>query len=145
MCPGKETNMIDYRKRRIRLGLTVEQVSEMTGITSRDINFIEAGAISPRLETWYNLYSVLYNGNDGAICFKWEPLKLYHIRTDAGLTQLQLAEKLGVSRKTVNSWERVLSPSIPAVEQLSKICREFGLLPKDFFKKQDKNEMTEVA
>ena len=140
MCPGKEKAMIDYKKRRVKLGLTVEQVAEMTGLTPRDIMFIEKGAISPRLEGWYNLYSVLYDGGDGSKYFQCDPNKLYQLRTDAGMTQMQLAEKLGVARMTVCRWEDPRKPKSPLVDQLSKICRQFGLLPKYFFRKTDRME-----
>lgn len=33
------------------------------------------------------------------------PGKLYQIRIELGLTQAQLAERIGVSREAVNKWE----------------------------------------
>lgn len=41
-------------------------------------------------------------------------------RTIAGLTQRELADKLGISRVTVQAWEA--GKSIPRFDQAKKIC-----------------------
>ena len=44
------------------------------------------------------------------------------LRTEAGLTQAQLAEKIGVSRKTINTIEnRVFVPSTLLALQISRV------------------------
>lgn len=44
------------------------------------------------------------------------------LRTQAGLTQSDLAKKLSITRSSVNGWEMGLSaPSIPLIVELSKL------------------------
>ena len=44
------------------------------------------------------------------------------LRTQAGLTQSDLAKKLSITRSSVNAWEMGLSaPSIPLIVELSKL------------------------
>lgn len=49
-----------------------------------------------------------------------KPATLTSLRTRAGLSQAALADKLGVSRQTINRWENGLTPisriKIPAIE-----------------------------
>lgn len=45
-----------------------------------------------------------------------------NLRIDAGLSQSELAKKLGISRTAVNAWEMSLStPTTPFVVELAKI------------------------
>lgn len=50
-------------------------------------------------------------------------------RTNAGLTQKELAKELGVSNTTVNSWEN--GDTEPTLSQLREISRLSGI-PMDF-------------
>lgn len=47
------------------------------------------------------------------------------LREKAGLTQTQLAKRLGISRSTVNSWE--MSLSTPSSIYLVELSRIFGV------------------
>lgn len=47
------------------------------------------------------------------------------IRKNAGMTQQQFAERLGISRNTVATYET--SPRVPIDAVLVSICREFGV------------------
>lgn len=51
--------------------------------------------------------------------------KLLKLRTDAGLTQSELGDKLSYSDKTVSKWER--GEAIPDATVLKKISRIFGI------------------
>lgn len=137
--------MTDYKARRLELGLTRAQVAEMTGMSEKNIAFIENGAHSPRLEQWYNLLSVLFEGNDGTACFKWNPNILWEARTSAGMSMEEFAKKIGVSKRIVVKWENPKGNSVPSVENLGKICYTFSMLPKDFLTKVMKYEEYCVA
>ena len=51
--------------------------------------------------------------------------RLKDIRSDFGDTQQKLADKLNVSRYTVQSWEQ--GKSSPSNEMLVKICRMYNV------------------
>ena len=51
--------------------------------------------------------------------------KILHLRTQLGLSQLELAEKLGVSRQSVSKWET--GQSVPDLEKLIKLADLFGI------------------
>ena len=56
-------------------------------------------------------------------------------RKDIGLTQKQLAEKLGMSDKSVSKWERGIC--LPDVSIYSKLCRILGISLNEFFAGED--------
>ena len=49
------------------------------------------------------------------------------VRKKAGMTQMELAERLGVSKGAVAMWE--LSQRSPSVKMLQKICVVIGTTP----------------
>lgn len=49
--------------------------------------------------------------------------KLKTYRTDFSLTQNELANKLGVSQKTISSWE--VGRSEPTMKELTRLCKLF--------------------
>ena len=51
-------------------------------------------------------------------------------RTEKGLNQLDLAERIGVARNTVIRWER--SANQPTLPQRKKLARELGGQPSDY-------------
>ena len=62
-------------------------------------------------------------------------------RKDAGLTQVQLAEKLGVTDKSVSKWERGIC--LPDVSLYQRLCGELGMTLNEFFAGEtiDKSEI----
>lgn len=53
------------------------------------------------------------------------PEKLYELRKSAGLSQEELAEKLGVSRQAVSKWES--GAALPELAKLGELSRIFGV------------------
>lgn len=51
--------------------------------------------------------------------------KLQNLRKNAGMTQLELAEKLMVSRQAISKWET--GNAIPDLENIISICDLFGV------------------
>lgn len=51
--------------------------------------------------------------------------KILHLRTQKGLSQLELAEQLGVSRQSVSKWET--GQSVPDLDKLIKLADLFGI------------------
>ena len=51
--------------------------------------------------------------------------KILHLRTQQGLSQLELAERLGVSRQSVSKWET--GQSVPDLDKLIKLSDLFGI------------------
>lgn len=51
--------------------------------------------------------------------------KILHLRTQQGLSQLELAEQLGVSRQSVSKWET--GQSVPDLDKLIKLADRFGI------------------
>lgn len=53
------------------------------------------------------------------------------LRVNAGLTQREAAEKLGVDRGTLICWEQY--KSFPTIQQVEKMCRIYGCNKDDIF------------
>lgn len=65
---------------------------------------------------------------------------LIYYRKKAGLTQLELAEKLNYSDKTISKWER--KESLPDVYILYKLCDFYNITLNDLiYKKKDLNSI----
>ncbi len=63
--------------------------------------------------------------------------KLYMLRKKSGLSQEQLAEKLGVSRQAISKWES--NQSVPESEKLIAISNYFNV-SLDYLLKEDSDE-----
>ena len=63
--------------------------------------------------------------------------KITKLRTDAGISQEQLAEKLAVSRQSVSKWEMNLA--VPQIDKVLLICDLFGISADEFLR--DKIEL----
>lgn len=66
--------------------------------------------------------------------------KIYYLRTDAGISQDELAEKLDVSRQTVSRWETDMSR--PTQQNISRMGKVFGVdksyfVSDGYFKEKD--------
>lgn len=57
--------------------------------------------------------------------------KIRQARKAAGLTQRQLADRLGVSNTSVSNWEKNLSR--PDADLIQQLCAILGLQPNDFY------------
>lgn len=57
--------------------------------------------------------------------------KIRHLRCKAGLTQEQLAEKLGLSAQSVSKWENAVA--MPDITLLPKLSEEFGVSIDELF------------
>ncbi len=66
--------------------------------------------------------------------------KIYELRKKSGLTQRQLADRLGVTNRAVSKWENGLSS--PAAEMLYKICNCF-CISTDFFMREAGEQKSE--
>ena len=64
-------------------------------------------------------------------------------RKDLGLTQLQLAEKLNMSDKSVSKWERGVC--LPDVSVYTKLCGTLGISLNEFLAGEDLTEMEIVT
>ncbi len=51
--------------------------------------------------------------------------RIYHYRTERGLSQSELAERLDVSRQSVSKWET--DASVPELDKLINLCEVFGI------------------
>ena len=58
--------------------------------------------------------------------------QIRHLRTQAGMTQEELAGKLNVTRQALSNWERDINE--PDLNTLQKICFLFGVHMDDFAK-----------
>lgn len=51
--------------------------------------------------------------------------RIYTLRRKMGLSQEQLAEKIGVSRQAISKWE--VGQSVPELEKMKALCECFGI------------------
>lgn len=66
--------------------------------------------------------------------------KIYEMRKAQGLSQEQLAEKLGVSRQSVSKWES--GESMPELERLVEISKFFNISTDYLLKESEVDELT---
>ena len=70
------------------------------------------------------------------------PEKLYMLRKKSGLSQEQLAEKLGVSRQAVSKWEG--GQSIPEIDKIVYISKFFNVTTDYLIKDESETEMKTI-
>ena len=68
--------------------------------------------------------------------------QIRHLRTQAGMTQEELAGELNVTRQALSNWERDINE--PDLNTLQKICFLFGVHMDDFAKEVITKMETEV-
>ena len=56
-------------------------------------------------------------------------ISLKAARVNAGLTQMEVSEKLGISKKTVHSWEN--GKTKPKLDKVEPLCFLYGLTYDD--------------
>ena len=62
--------------------------------------------------------------------------KILHLRTQQGLSQLELAERLGVSRQSVSKWET--GQSVPDLDKLIKLADLFGITVDELVREEER-------
>ena len=62
--------------------------------------------------------------------------KILHLRTQRGLSQLELAERLGVSRQSVSKWET--GQSVPDLDKLIKLSDLFGVSVDELVREEER-------
>lgn len=67
--------------------------------------------------------------------------KLVQLRTIAGLSQEQLAEKIDVSRQSVSKWE--MEQALPQIDKVLQLCELFGISADELL--SEKNELPEKS
>lgn len=68
--------------------------------------------------------------------------RLRELRTASGMSQVDLAEKLGVSKQSVSNWEN--DNIQPSIDMLLKISRTFNV-STDFLLGEDNHKYIEVT
>ena len=68
--------------------------------------------------------------------------KLYKLRKEKGLTQSDLADKLGVSRQSVSNWE--VGSVVPSTKRLKDLSHLYGV-PLNYLLDEDSSEEQEVV
>lgn len=137
--------MTDYKRKRMELGLTQEQVCEMAGISKVALNYIEKGTRSPHLEAWYALCTILDGVNDGSKYYVWDPEALRRKRTERNMTQQQLAEKMNMPRQRISGWENDYNGRVPTVENIGRLCCILGADVRDFLTEKDRFDECNIA
>lgn len=66
--------------------------------------------------------------------------KIFELRKAKGLSQEQLAERLGVSRQSVSKWES--GESVPELERIVEIGKVFNVTTDYLLKESDVDELT---
>ncbi len=68
--------------------------------------------------------------------------RIKQLRTERGLSQVELAEKLGVSKQSVSNWEN--DNILPSIEMLLKISHIFSV-STDYLLGEDSRQFLEVT
>ena len=68
---------------------------------------------------------------------------LYDCRRRTGLTQAQLADKLGVTNKAVSKWET--GKAKPSTNQIRKIAVLYGLSVERLLNKREENKKMQIS
>lgn len=130
--------------RRKQLGLSQTQLANILGYTAQMISSWERGQSLPAMQCWEDLCRVLdidinslincgatnnhydytFNDNNFAIGLK-------RARISAGLTQIELAEQLGVNNKTISAWEN--STSLPTLDLFVSLTKILNLSNVELF------------
>ncbi len=97
----------ELRRRRIHAGLTQEAAAELLGVSRWTYRHWEGGQHAPLAERLPQIAAAL----DCDVADLVEPpTTLADYRTVSGLTQADVADRLGVSRYTVAAWEQGRMP-----------------------------------
>lgn len=100
---------------------TEKKVSALLEQIDDDLTFEQ----SPSMEMQYSFMSGYQMGGNGL----FEKSKIAEIRKEVGLTQVQLAEKIGVLQKDISRWETGIVK--PGAERLKQIAEVLGCKVND--------------
>ncbi|MCR5727879.1 MAG: helix-turn-helix domain-containing protein [Lachnospiraceae bacterium] len=65
-------------------------------------------------------------------------MKLSEAREKMNMTQESLANKMGVSRRSVSRWENIRKPSLPSMQQFLMLSRLLEVPERDFFIRRER-------
>lgn len=57
--------------------------------------------------------------------------RIYELIAKSGISKVNLADKIGVSRNTIQNWKK--SNAYPSLNVIEKICEVFGITTEQFF------------
>ncbi|MGB9812902.1 MAG: helix-turn-helix domain-containing protein [Thermovenabulum sp.] len=131
---GEKLNLLRQKK-----NLSLEKLAELAGISASYLCQIEKGIVLPSISTLNNLAKALgvepqqifaSNANIG--------FKLKKLRTERGLTQVELAKKAGVSPALIGQLES--GKVEPSIKTLEKIAQALSVTPCYFVTDDDSVE-----
>lgn len=64
--------------------------------------------------------------------------RIYELMSKSGISKVSLADKIGVSRNTIQNWKKF--DSYPTLAVIEQICGVFGLTTEQFFDGIGNNE-----
>jgi len=110
------------RSLRHKMGLSTEEFARSLGVSYDTISRLERGVSSPSYRSRRKLATLFLTS------YKEEkeiiPSLIRFLRSKLGLTQEELARKLGISRFTVNRWEKGRTPSRRLARKLANFLKE---------------------
>lgn len=57
--------------------------------------------------------------------------RIYELMAKSGINKVNLADKIGVSRNTIQNWKKL--DAYPSLSVIEKICEVFGITTEQFF------------
>lgn len=132
------------KQRRKKLHLSQSFIADKLGYSTQILSSWERGISTPNLSCWNDLMDLLQIDINGLL--ECKPINkitghtfdenkfvfnLKDLRLNKGLTQIELANKLGVNNKTISSWEN--NSSLPSMEDFIHLSEIFGVSYADLF------------
>lgn len=131
-------------------GMKQADLSRITGIPTSLISNYLKGVKSPSLSNAVVLASALNVtvddlaglSGDETTSFKGKGLmigdKIKKLRKDSNMTQLELSEKLSVTRTVISNWEANINK--PNIDLVADMCKIFNISPEYFFETKESSE-----
>ena len=117
----------ELKRRRIHAGLTQEAAAELLGVSRWTYRHWEGGQHAPLAQRLPGIAEML---DCDVVDLVSMPTTLAEYRTVAGLTQADVAARLGVSRHTVAAWEQGHMPI--AAKHHEALAAALGLSANEF-------------
>lgn len=133
-------------------GMKQAELSRITGIPTSLISNYMKGIKSPSLSNAVALASALnVTVDDLAGLYDEKPIikenrlmvgdKIKKLRKDSNMTQLELSEKLRVTRTVISNWEADINK--PSIDLIADMCKIFNIPPDYFFEIKKPPESTD--